>query len=1120
MDAFEILGGDDFKRGRGRPRKNYTTPSGRGVGRPNVYGQDLTLQERMKLAQQRFQAKKRAEREKETRRLQALQIKEDQALLTNKQQQKQIQKQLQVLKQNQRNININRNERYRQERVIYPTLFNTERIQKASGNLYINHYYDTRQIKNLSSDVLKKEIDALIYIWEQYEQYTHTNYFYRFYLKFVRYAREGNDEIIISTRYLIYDEVITDIIKQVNEAKKKYGGVGELEEVIFTILIPNEIAGASSHKSIQQANKIWYSFNKPTRTNCLYTALYLSMHPDMIEKYMDDPKILNEPSKKLKKHVNPEKKQYASNEELQKSSTYLKRPIILYNNIYQKLEEYYPENNSVDKRKRPTKIKNTLEIQLKDNHYIALIRKSEVNITNQKYNEKLESKEVKLEKFNEKCDRIVKIRKYEKLNTKIATWDIETFCYEDRSVKCYAVGFAMYKNGEEYYQDFWGLNSQFQFFNFLYENRETLDNYTLYAHNGGKFDIMNALREYLLQSGHWKIHSNIELNGSFIKLEIKSTDGFTINFLDSSKMLVGTLEKLTKDFKVEHQKLIETVSHNDINEHNYNDIPELKPYLKNDCLGLLEVMTAFNQTVYDMTYVNETYYSKKKNDWVHNEGGLNMTNMLTGATLAKNYWWNRHYNPYKYPIYTNTDDIDAFIRKSYYGGRVEMSKLGLVEKKLYYLDYTSLYPACGTYDLPYGNPEYINFHNTPILPDSFFGFVKCLVKTKCNKRRPLHGDKSLNKLCFREHHKWEEMTLFSEEIRYGLKIDMYDYQFIEGYKYERAKIMKEVFEECFEKKATSKAEGKPAMAQAWKIILNSLYGFWGLRTKDRDSVKIYPKGDSPVFDYLHRGKLLNESDVGNYTILRVLNDLEIKDFNVGIASAISSYGRIRLTNLIHDIEDKKYKVYMNDTDSIITDCNISKYPDLMQNYMWDGCGDELGSLKNEADEKMEKIIKGKETDYLTTELQIVYEYSDKDTKDKLKKLALSQIAKQEGGLIYFDRGIFCGCKFYSLEKDFENGKIDITKCKGYKQTKTDSLKFKDIKKLITTSKDENDFGYFDMYSNHLEQKQMQFRIPKSNMLSETDSFKYTIPSITKQFKQTYTKGNVDSKGVITPLINM
>jgi hypothetical protein len=1121
MDAFDILAGPNL-RGRGRPRiREPTNNNNRAVGRPKIYG-DLPRSERVKLAQKKFQDKKKEKRKKDTLRLQDLKIKEEQAKIINREQQKQLQKQQQTIKRNQKNINKQRQQQYTIS--IYPEFVNTETIRKSSGNTYINHYWDTSQIQNLSKiSIALGEQEALKYIYQQYQQYkNNTNYYFRFFLEYQIGPQNNKKTITLSTQYVSYKTVLKDMKRIINETYMQYNtqNIGKMTTVIFTVLIPNERAGASSHKSVNQANKIWYVMNKATRTNCGYTAVSICRNLDKVEDFLNDPQLLNNYAKNLKRRVNPEKKENATGEELQKISTYIKRPIILYNNIYQQIQEYQPENHSVDKRKRPTKIKDTIELQIKDNHYIALIRKSSVKINNEKFIEKLEKREERMEKFNEKCKRIVKFRKYEELNTKIATWDIETFCYDDRSIKCYAVGFSMYKDGEEYYQDFWGLDAQFQFFEFLYNNRETLHEYTLYAHNGGKFDIMNALREYLLHSNHWKIHSNIELNGSFIKLEIKSSDGYTINFLDSSKMLVGTLETLTKDFRVEHQKLIETVNHNDINENNYNDIPELKPYLKNDCLGLLEVMTSFNNTVYDMTYVNETYYSKKKNDWVHNEGGLNMTKMLTGATLAKNYWWNRHYDAYKYPIYTLTDEIDSFIRKSYYGGRVEISQLGLVEESLYYNDFTSLYPAMGCYDLPYGEPEYINFNNSSTLPDSFFGFVKCLVKTKCNKRRPIHGDKSLNKLCFREHQKWEEMTLFSEEVRYGIEKDMYDYQFIEGYKFLRSPIMKEVFEECFKKKATSKAEGKHAMAQAWKIILNSLYGFWGLRTKDRDSVKIYPKGDSPVFNYLQSGKLLNEADVGNYTILRVLNDLEIKDFNVSIASAISSYGRIRLTNLIHDIEDKNYKVYMNDTDSIITNCNISKYDDLMQNYMWDGCGDELGSLKNEADEKIEKSIKGKETDYLPIELQIVYEYADKDTKDKLNKLALSTIAKKEGGLIYFDRGIFCGCKFYSLEKDFNGVKIDITKCKGYKQTKTDNLKFKDIKKLITTSKYENDFDYFDINNNHLEQKQIQFRIPKSNMLSETQPFRYTIPSITKQFKQIYTKGNVDSNGVITPLINM
>ena len=41
---------------------------------------------------------------------------------------------------------------------------------------------------------------------------------------------------------------------------------------------------------------------------------------------------------------------------------------------------------------------------------------------------------------------------------------------------------------------------------------------------------------------------------------------------------------------------------------------------------------------------------------------------------------------------------------------------------------------------------------------------------------------------------------------------------------------------------------------------------------------------------------------------------------------------------------------MCDTDLVITALNISEYPHLMSEYMWDGCGDELGSLKNEADD--------------------------------------------------------------------------------------------------------------------------------------------------------------------------
>ena len=110
--------------------------------------------------------------------------------------------------------------------------------------------------------------------------------------------------------------------------------------------------------------------------------------------------------------------------------------------------------------------------------------------------------------------------------------------------------------------------------------------------------------------------------------------------------------------------------------------------------------------------------------------------------------------------------------------------------------------------------------------------------------------------------------------------------------------MKSFFEEAFKRKAEAKKAGNKALAQVWKIIINSAYGFWGIRVEDKDSVLIQEKGACDIHDYIHRGKFLNYTEIGKYGIARVLKDLPIKDFNVGVASAISSYSRCRLWSLI------------------------------------------------------------------------------------------------------------------------------------------------------------------------------------------------------------------------------
>jgi hypothetical protein len=87
--------------------------------------------------------------------------------------------------------------------------------------------------------------------------------------------------------------------------------------------------------------------------------------------------------------------------------------------------------------------------------------------------------------------------------------------------------------------------------------------------------------------------------------------------------------------------------------------------------------------------------------------------------------------------------------------------------------------------------------------------------------------------------------------------------------------------------------------------------------------------------------------------------------------------------------------------------------------MPDGCGDELGSLKNEA---MDKVSK---------------KFTDKITK-KLNHDLLNNQIKADGGELFFDECQILAPKVYSLRKKLVTGEvIEIAKMKGVKKSTFD-----------------------------------------------------------------------------------
>ena len=364
--------------------------------------------------------------------------------------------------------------------------------------------------------------------------------------------------------------------------------------------------------------------------------------------------------------------------------------------------------------------------------------------------------------------------------------------------------------------------------------------------------------------------------------------------------------------------------------------------------------------------------------------------------------------------------------------------------------------------------------------------------------------------------------------------------------------MENFFNSGFTKKAEAKANGNPALAQTHKIIINSGYGFFGLNTlgKDkegRDGVEIW-RGNSMTFWNVYQNQgIVNIGQSGDYTIMRCKKELEIADFNVAVASAITSWARMKIRSFMTDMMSKGARVLYADTDSCIMTKSMKEFPDIMEKYCWDGTGDELGSMKNEADDEVKDHIKGE----LSKELKREYgnDYLDTaegkarlkaDTKELFKiQQEYEPVIDTDGNTHYdisWDGQIGGGCKQYALKKKLLDGKqIEICKMKGYKSKGENGKKlkwgqFKDLviaNELANKNQDtirrylQTDWTEEELLKKIdeliIHQNQVQFRSPLSYHISENVGYQVEKVEVSKNFKIHYTKGIVEEDGWISPL---
>ncbi len=441
--------------------------------------------------------------------------------------------------------------------------------------------------------------------------------------------------------------------------------------------------------------------------------------------------------------------------------------------------------------------------------------------------------------------------------------------------------------------------------NFIYGNniddfikfcQNKKENYVLYFHNL-KFDG-EYIFNYLLNNGYECIKTKKERRdktfttlisdtGQFYSIEIffetknkKHINKVTI--YDSLKILNFSVEQIAKDFNLPIRKL--ELDYKSTREKGHILTEHEIDYIRNDVeimARALEIM--FNQNLTKMTIGSDAldYYKKM----------------------------NKNFKKY-FPILPY--EIDKDIRKSYKGGFTYLNDV-YKEKETadgIVLDVNSLYPSVMKYEkLPFGEPLFFNDkYEYDLLYPLYVQTFSCVFKIKNNKIPTIQIKNNLSFIP-NEYIKSSDgdiVTLTLTNIDMELFFEHYDVSEITyhgGWKFRAIKgLFSQYIDYWSEQKINAKKDKNDALYRISKLMLNSLYGKFGLNPDVRGK---YP--------------YLNEDGIVKYAMY----PKETRDsIYIPVASFITSYARRKTITTSQSIKDYTINKYgidyyiYSDTDSI------------------------------------------------------------------------------------------------------------------------------------------------------------------------------------------------------------
>lgn len=510
-----------------------------------------------------------------------------------------------------------------------------------------------------------------------------------------------------------------------------------------------------------------------------------------------------------------------------------------------------------------------------------------------------------------------------------------------------------------------------EFCSFIFEDAQP--NNRFFAHFGGKYDDSFLLKEFYHSPDKYYIHKIIPRGSGLLCFSVstftrelvkpddtpeddvigRTKEGHwliikrTITFWDSSAILPFSLASLTENFGVEHKK--QEIDYEAIKE----VTPELLEYLEYDIWGLYECL-------------------EKHFKWPLIRGaGFAMTIASQSLKVFRTFL--------KDEIKPLRQDVDGFVRCSYFGGRTEIFKPFYEQhtdtNMLRSYDVNSLYPfIMRTLDYPGG----FKFE-TQVYLENQLGFYDCEVEVPDMYVPPLglRFEGMENRLIFpigKFRGNWSTMELnYAQSV--GVKITKIHRGMIF---HNIGPIFKDYIDYLYSIRKKSKKGSVDDIL--CKLIMNSTYGRFALNLHreqlefDNGQIGFSPHMEIPLDDSGKR--IIRLGTTQTY--------LEDMFTNVAIGAWVTSGARIHMHKLILSATDDD--MYYMDTDSLKT------------THIYPRNDAELGKLKLEYKMKMACFLLPKTyIEETTSPMFKLYDAFGKERKDAKtsKKLVMKGFDKKK-----------------------------------------------------------------------------------------------------------------------------